>query len=110
MAEVLERLPQRQRLVAELAWHIAEAGEGMRALPYLLQTSDHAVTIYAFSDAERHYRRAQGHPTIGAAVDAYVVEIPGMWREWAGLNAEELEEIWGALMAYLHLTRGVEWS
>jgi hypothetical protein len=53
--------------------------------------------------------RAQGHPTIGAAVDAYVVEIPGLDRGWAGLNAEELEEIRDALMSYLHLTRGVEW-
>jgi hypothetical protein len=24
--------------------------------------------------------QAQGHPTIGSAVDAHVVEIPGMWR------------------------------
>jgi hypothetical protein len=54
--------------------------------------------------------RAQGHPTIGAAVDAYFVEIPGMWREWAGLNADELEEIRGVLMSYFHLTRGIDWS
>jgi hypothetical protein len=51
--------------------------------------------------------RAQGHPTIGAAVDAYVVEIPGLDRAWAGLNAEELEEIHDVLMSSLHLTRGV---
>jgi len=54
--------------------------------------------------------RAQGHPTIGAAVDAYVVEIPGMDPAWAGLNAEELEEIRNVLMSYLFLTRGVEWT
>lgn len=54
--------------------------------------------------------RAQGHPTIGAAVDAYVVEIPGLDRAWAGLNAEELEEIRDVLMSYLFLTRGVEWT
>lgn len=53
--------------------------------------------------------RAQGHPTIGAAVDAYVVEIPELDRAWAGLNAEELEEIRDVLMSYLFLTRGVEW-
>jgi hypothetical protein len=51
--------------------------------------------------------RAQGHLTIGAAVDAYVVEIPGLDRAWAGLNAEELEEIRDVLMSYLFLTRGV---
>jgi hypothetical protein len=54
--------------------------------------------------------RAQGHATIGAAVDAYVVEIPGLDRAWAGLNAEELEEIRDVLMSYLFLTRGVEWT
>jgi hypothetical protein len=54
--------------------------------------------------------RAQGHPTIGAAVDAYVVEIPGMAREWAGLHAEELEDIRDVLMSFLHLTRDVDWT
>ena len=29
--------------------------------------------------------RAQGHPSIGAAVDASVVEIQGHDRAWAGL-------------------------
>jgi hypothetical protein len=53
--------------------------------------------------------RAQGHPTIGAAVDAYVVEIPGLDRAWAALNAEELEEIRDMLMSYLFLARSVEW-
>ena len=54
--------------------------------------------------------RAQVHPTIGAAADAYVVEIPGMWREWAGLNDEELEEIRVVLMSYLHLAWDAEWN
>ena len=54
--------------------------------------------------------RAQRHSTMCASVDASVVEIPGMWREWAGLNAEELEEIRDVPMSYLHLTRGIEWS
>jgi hypothetical protein len=40
----------------------------------------------------------------------YVVEIPGLAREWAGLNAKELEEIRDLLMAYLHLTCGVDWA
>jgi hypothetical protein len=54
--------------------------------------------------------RAHGHETIGAAVDAYVVELPGLSREWAGLNAEELEDIRDVLMSYLHLTQGVDWT
>jgi hypothetical protein len=53
---------------------------------------------------------AQGQPTIGAAVDAYVDEIPGLDRAWTGLNAEELEEIRDVLMSYLFLTREVEWT
>ena len=53
--------------------------------------------------------RACGRGTIGAAVDAYVVAIPGLDPVWAGLNAEGLEEIRNLLMSYLHLTRGVEW-
>lgn len=54
--------------------------------------------------------RAHGDETIGAAVDAFVVELPGVRREWAGLDAEELEDIRDVLMSYLHLTRGVEWK
>jgi len=54
--------------------------------------------------------RARGRGTIGAAVDAYVVEVPGLDPAWAGLKAEELEDIRDLLMSYLHLTRGVEWD
>jgi hypothetical protein len=56
------------------------------------------------------HNRAHSHTTIGAATDAYVVEITGLHREWAGLNAEELEEIRDVLMSYLFLTRGIEWT
>jgi hypothetical protein len=59
------------------------------------------LTAQEFMDT----RRAEGHATIGAAVDACVVEIPGLDRAWAGLNAEELEEIRDVLMSYLHHTR-----
>ena len=64
------------------------------------------LTAQEFMDLSR----VQGHPTIGAAVDAYVVEIPGLDRAWAGLNAEELEEIRDVLMSYLFLTRSLEWA
>jgi hypothetical protein len=50
--------------------------------------------------------RARGRATIGAAVAVYVVDIPEMDPEWAGLNAEELDDIRVVLMSYLHLTRG----
>jgi hypothetical protein len=64
------------------------------------------LTAQEFMDSSR----TQGHTTIGAAVDAYVVEIPGLDHAWAGLNAEELEEIRDLLMSYLFLTRGEEWT
>jgi len=54
--------------------------------------------------------RAQGHATIGVAIGAYAVEISGLDRAWAGLNAEELEGARDVLMSYLHLTRGAAWE
>ena len=65
-----------------------------------------------FCDAQEFMdsSRAQRHGTIGEAVDAYVVEIPGMCREWAGLNAEQLAGIRDLLMSYLFLTRGTDWN
>lgn len=54
--------------------------------------------------------RIQGHTTIGAAVDAYVVRISEISPDWAGLTVGELEEVRDVLMSYLHLTRGVEWT
>ena len=54
--------------------------------------------------------RVVGHPTIGSAVDAYVVETPSIDHAWAGLNAEALEEIRDALMSYLFLMRGADWT
>ena len=44
------------------------------------------------------------------AVDAYVVEIPGLDPAWAEMNAEELEDIRDVLMSYLFLTRELEWT
>lgn len=52
---------------------------------------------------------ATGHPTIGAAVGIYVVDIQGIHLEWAELNAEELEDIRDVLMSYLFVIRGGMW-
>jgi hypothetical protein len=78
-------------------------------LPGIVEAWNHWTD---FSDPQNFMdqSRAHGYETIGAAVDAYVVEMTGMHREWAGLNAEELEEIRDVLMSYLFLTRGVAWS
>jgi hypothetical protein len=43
---------------------------------------------------------SEGHSIIGAAVDAYVAESPGLNRAGAGLSAEELLD---EPMLYLHL-------
>jgi predicted ATPase/DNA-binding XRE family transcriptional regulator len=60
VAEALERLPasERNRQAAELADHLAQAGELGRALPYALLAGDQAQAVYAHSEAETHYRAA----------------------------------------------------
>lgn len=60
VAEALEQLPalERGRRVAELADHLLEAGEVVRALPYVLQAGDQAEAVYAHAEAEGHYRAA----------------------------------------------------
>jgi hypothetical protein len=103
-----------QRLEVQMqAWRLTDAqsveGKKTMAHQHLVKewvywTDD--LTAQEFMDRSR----AEGHATIGAAVDTYMVEIPGHDRAWAELNAEELEEIRDVLMSYLLLTRGVEWT
>jgi hypothetical protein len=54
----IERLAVRERRVVELAYHYLEAGEGARALPYVLQSGDRAEAVYAHTEAKQHYRTA----------------------------------------------------
>jgi len=58
--EALEQVParERERRVAELAWHFLAADEPARALPSCLQAGDQAEAVYAHAEAERHYRTA----------------------------------------------------
>jgi len=58
--EALERLAEsvRRRRAAELAWHFREGGAPRRTLRYTLLAGDHAASVYAPADAERHYRTA----------------------------------------------------
>jgi transcriptional regulator with XRE-family HTH domain/tetratricopeptide (TPR) repeat protein len=60
VAEAIEGLPEpgRERWMAELADHFAQAGEPGRALPYLLQAGDQAEAVYAHAQAELRYRDA----------------------------------------------------
>jgi hypothetical protein len=56
----IERLAagERERRAAELAYHYVEAGEGARALPYALQAGGQAEAVYAYAEAEQHFRTA----------------------------------------------------
>jgi ABC-type oligopeptide transport system substrate-binding subunit/serine/threonine protein kinase len=60
IAAILEELyaERSEEIAVQLAWHFSEAGEGDRAVPYLLAAADQSRTLYAFDDATRHYERA----------------------------------------------------
>lgn len=47
-------------LVVRLAHHFAEAGEGEKAVTYLLRAGDQARELYAHQEAIGHYQRALG--------------------------------------------------
>lgn len=58
--EALERLPEaaRARRSAELAWHFRAAGDIERAISYSLLAGDRAEAMFAYEDAQRHFRKA----------------------------------------------------
>jgi ABC-type oligopeptide transport system substrate-binding subunit/class 3 adenylate cyclase len=60
VAQALERLfPERlEEEVGLLAHHWEQAGDGARAVPYLLRAGDQARTAYAHAEAVDYYRRA----------------------------------------------------
>jgi tetratricopeptide (TPR) repeat protein/DNA-binding CsgD family transcriptional regulator/transcriptional regulator with XRE-family HTH domain len=58
IAEALERLPERDKRVAELAWHFLESQDPERALPYAVLAGDQAEATFAHGEAEEHYRTA----------------------------------------------------
>jgi tetratricopeptide (TPR) repeat protein len=83
--EALERLaePLRWSRAAELAWHFREGGATERTLPYTLLAGDHAVSVHAPAEAERHYRTALGlaRALDDRAGEARVLEKLG-WLMW----------------------------
>jgi tetratricopeptide (TPR) repeat protein/transcriptional regulator with XRE-family HTH domain len=89
-ATALEELPEAERRsrVAELADHLLQAGEGARALPYLLRAGDQAEALYAPAEAERYYRTA-------ARVAGELGDLPRA--------AEALEKLGGILVFNTHL-------
>jgi tetratricopeptide (TPR) repeat protein len=58
--EALERLPEKERgqRSSELARHFLEADEPERALPHVVVVGEQAEALFAFGEAERHYRTA----------------------------------------------------
>lgn len=60
VAMALERLEERgqKKRSAELAWHFAQGGDAARTLPYALQAAGQAEAVYAYAEAEHHYRMA----------------------------------------------------
>ena len=70
IANVLEELydGQTEEITPQLAHHFAEAGEGEKAIDYLLEAGDRARMLYAQTEAIDYYRRAlvflreQGEP------------------------------------------------
>src|SRR5262249_52348932 len=48
----------RSEHAAELANHLTRGGQAERALPYALRAGDQAEAVYAYSEAERHFRIA----------------------------------------------------
>jgi len=111
--EVFSLLPLGVALPAHSAVHFSRRGtserkgrhgsSGYRRCMELLDELAHRAVSHGHRPCAwaRDYRRRCGRVR---------VEIPGMRRDWAGLNAEELEDIRDVLMSYLHLTRGGEWD
>jgi len=60
IAMVLEGLYERrtEEITVQLARHYTEAGEGEKAIDYLLQAGDRARGLYAHQEAIDHYQRA----------------------------------------------------
>ncbi|MGB3716592.1 MAG: ABC transporter substrate-binding protein, partial [Candidatus Promineifilaceae bacterium] len=57
---ILEELykGQIEVIAVQLAWHFTEAGEGDKAVDYLILAGDNARNLYAFQDATSHYEKA----------------------------------------------------
>lgn len=58
--EAIESLPERKRKdrTGELAWHFLEGDDSERALRYSLAAGNEAREVFAWSEAERHFRTA----------------------------------------------------
>ncbi len=83
--EALHQLPEplRNRRAAELAWHFREGGDGERATAYSMLAGEQAMRVFAYGEAERHFRTAAGMAASGSAGSATESPRP---RAVAGLG------------------------
>jgi tetratricopeptide (TPR) repeat protein/transcriptional regulator with XRE-family HTH domain len=58
LVELSQREQGHQRPAAELARHFLEGDSAAQALPYVLAAGDQAEHLYAYAEAEQHYRLA----------------------------------------------------
>lgn len=95
VGEALERLPERSRRAAELAWHFLEADVPERALHYSLGAGDEAVGVFAHAEAAQHYGTAvRAAREVGDVVrEAQALEKLG-WVLW---TVGRYDEALGAL-------------
>jgi tetratricopeptide (TPR) repeat protein len=99
LADVLEhsRAHGGRLNAAELAWHLLQAHEEARALPYALLAGDQAAAVCAYAEAENHY-----HTTLGVARDLGDWSHEAEAREKLGGIAFTLARYDDALAFYTH--------
>jgi tetratricopeptide (TPR) repeat protein/transcriptional regulator with XRE-family HTH domain len=92
VAESLVRLGEagRARRAADIADHFLQAEESAHALPYLLQSGEQTLTVYAYAEAEHHFRRAlELAQQLGdAEAEAMAQEQLGTALMWQAKNDE----------------------
>lgn len=77
--EAIESLPARKRAgrAAEVAWHFLEADVPERALPWSLASGDDAIAVFAYRDAEMHFRTAG---EIARELEETAAEAESLWK------------------------------
>jgi adenylate cyclase len=76
-ARALERLHagRLEEVLADLAGHYALGGDRDKAVEYLVRAGDRALSLFAYADAERDYRRALEAMPAGAGTAAIVERL-----------------------------------
>lgn len=93
--EALEALSARRQegRAAELAWHFLEGDDPARALSWSVEAGDAAMGVFAYSDAEMHFRTAR----------ELADELDDTVRE-----AAALEKLGGAVLSLSRFDEGIE--